>query len=413
MKVILGHTLPPGVAGTIEIDQNGKIVTAPERSHVLGMAFMNAARQFAEQDGITQEQLDSAGGPEVLAWMMGKMGGRLFWCEPADDEAAKVCGRPVYQPDQPGSVTEYDDGNTAVFAQSAHVGSSPESSDVALSGKDGAALARLLSKAQTSGAARFAEVTRAAVASYTGYGELFSRLQLHEISQILAAVNSTAELLGRFRVREMADRAEQSKGLHKFADDVPMSSVGINPLTAIRTPEDALRYFLGLNPKLGVDPERFAGEQRRRAFTLAHSTSEVLTRRVQEAIGKAMGEHKGTADVTEDVARLLDDAGVSTGNPQYSEMVFRTNAMDAYQTGAYEEGRNPDISDVFPAWEYLGVNDERAGADHRPHFGKLFRPAKAFADVRGPRVFNCRCSMRWVDRYELGEREARGEKVTS
>lgn len=306
---------------------------------------------------------------------------------------------------------------TAMADDSAHVGGAvadasgePASDEVALAGRDGKVLARLIRKAKAEGVRRFAEIVGQAVAGYNGSGPLLSRVQSVELAGVLSAVNSTAELLGRLRVREIADRAAKG-GAHRFADDVPLSTAGINPLTAIRTPEEALAYFLGLNPKIGVDPERFANEQRRRAFTLARSANEVLTQKVQEAIGKAMAEHKGTADATADVAKLLDDAGVSTGNPQYSEMVFRTNAMDSYQTGAYEEGLTDDVADVFPCWEYLIVDDERTGADHRPHANKLYPASVPFAKVRGHRSMNCRCSLRWVDKYELADRQSAGERV--
>lgn len=97
MKAILGHTLPPRVIGTIEVSPDGTASTdPPAASEDLERMFMNSARQLAESDGMTDDKLAKMGARDVMIWMLDKMGGRLLWAEPADEEAAKACGRPVY-----------------------------------------------------------------------------------------------------------------------------------------------------------------------------------------------------------------------------------------------------------------------------------------------------------------------------
>lgn len=293
----------------------------------------------------------------------------------------------------------------------AHGEGEPASPEVALAGKDGEALARLIRKTKAAGVKFLSQLTRDAVKRYRGLGPLFDATEEKRIAQSLATLNTTAELLGRSRVREMAERVAVAGDLSRFAEhDVPLSTFADGP-GVIETPQAAVDYFVTLVPKLGIDPERLEDEQRRRAFTLAKSTNEALTSRVQKIIAEGLAENRSAADVTADITGALDAIGTSKRNPQYAEMVYRTNAMDAFQTGVYEEGRHPDVAGLFPVWQYLGIDDERAGEDHRPKFGKFFDAAVPFALARGNRPYNCRCSMRWVDTYEWDDLYGRGARV--
>jgi hypothetical protein len=288
---------------------------------------------------------------------------------------------------------------------------SPASGDVALAGPDGRELARLIRSAKAGGVKVLADLTRGAVERRLAgtRGPLFDRTERERLAQAVAAVNGTADLLGRVRVREQAAR---SRGPRKAfaAGDEPFGSVRTfaDGGVVIVAPEDALDYFLGLVPELGVDPKRWLGEQRRRAFTVAASTEDVLTRKIQQVIADAMraGENRGAS-----VDAVLEAAGVSPANPQYADMVMRTNAQDAYQTAVYEEARHPDVRAEFPVWQYQGIDDHRAGADHRPKFGRYYPATAAFADVRGPRPFNCRCGLEWIDRHTWAELQSQGARA--
>ena len=285
--------------------------------------------------------------------------------------------------------------------------------ETALAGKDGHELNRLIQHAKAAGVKVFNNVMQTAIRHYTGKGPVLSRLQLHQIAGSLATVNTTANLMGRTRTREIADRANEKEGISKFDNETPLSSFPTlaDDVSLIATPQQAVDYFTSLVPSLGVDPFRFASEQLRKAFTLAASSNEVLTAKVQEAIAEGLKYNLGTNKVTQRIADLLNSAGVAPKNPQYSEMVFRTNAADAYQTGMYEEGRHPDVSHVFPAWQYLGIRDGRQGKDHEIHFDKYYPSSAAFASVRGNRPYNCRCSLAWIDAYDWQDLQNQGVKL--
>jgi len=124
------------------------------------------------------------------------------------------------------------------------------------------------------------------------------------------------------------------------------------------------------------------------------------------------------------VNAALDAAGVSPRNPQYADMVVRTNMMSAYNDGATAELQDQDVIDEFPVWLYLGIKDGRQGKDHEPKFGRYY-PSSAsfadvrgprtasFADVRGPRTYNCRCTFAPIYRIEWQRLQAGGAKVSA
>lgn len=363
-------------AGTVESD--GKRVTfdgsQPEYLRTVAETAVQAA---VEHDGIDPATITP---DQVLTIIADRLGNNAAWVT----EPVKMSADPP-----------------------AHVGGNP---DTALAGKDGKELQRLITDSQSAGARILTDLTRDALKGYRGTGPLFNASQVAKLTASLAAVRSTGDLLGRSRVRELADRAMQAGGISKFAADVPFSTFA-EPVGIIDTPERAVDYFLSLFPSLGIDPQRYPDEQRRRAFTLAASTNQVLTEKVQQAIGQSLRDNKSVADATARITELLNQAGVSHRNPQYSEMVYRTNAHDAFQTGLYEEGRHADLAGVFPVWKYLGIRDGRQGADHEPKFDRHYPADATFADVRGNRPYNCRCSMQWVDFMDWEELQSKGVRV--
>lgn len=288
----------------------------------------------------------------------------------------------------------------------------PAPSEVALAGQDGAAFAKLLGQSKAYGVRVMADVVAGALRRFRGRGQLLSEPEVKKLSEALAAVNSTAELLGRVRVRERADRATVFKGDDQSGvPDAPFSTFADESPGILATPETAVAFFMSRRPELGIDPDRFGPLQRRQAFTLARSANKYLTARVQTVIGGALRGNKSDAEATAAISEALAGAGVTPKNPQYAEMVFRTNAMDAFQQGMYDEGRHDDVAETFPCWQYLIVDDDRTGDDHRPKGNKFYPAHAAFSAVRGDRPFNCRCSLRWVDQYEWERLRGRGMRT--
>lgn len=249
---------------------------------------------------------------------------------------------------------------------------------------------------------------------------LFDDAELNDLRDSLASTLSAGDLLGRARVRRLAELASDRQD---FAEGGPFDAFA-DPVPSL-LPRAAIDYFTRLVPSLSVDPMRFGPLMERHAFTMAHAADQVILGRVQSAITAMLAGQPdaipGTVDTTKEtperggeaVERILREAGVSPANPQYGEMVYRTNVMDAYNSGVHAELATPDMQEMFPAWEYLGIQDGREGDDHRPKFGKYYPTSASFAEVRGDRPFNCRCSSRPVTKFEWKRLQDRGAKLES
>lgn len=171
-------------------------------------------------------------------------------------------------------------------------------------------------------------------------------------------------------------------------DDDPLDEDAIWHLQ----PEKAIQYFEGLRPGQQL-PRDWSTTHRRQAFEMAVTTDQTMLERVHGMIADRMKAGTGyDFRFDED----LDALGLSSNNPQYGEMVFRTNVMDSYTDGAYNAvADDPEIADEFPYWEYLVVDDDRLGDDHRDNLtrgvnGTAFYPREVtFEEARGDRPFNC------------------------
>jgi Phage Mu protein F like protein len=278
----------------------------------------------------------------------------------------------------------------------------------AVAGKDGEEFARLIRQSQQKGSALLWRLVRDGLQQYTG-GPLLAPHQLDQLTESFATLRSVGDLMGRTRIREQHDYVLRSNLLSKFSEHIPFVRMS-DQFSVVGTPEQALDYFTGLEPRLGVDPERYPDEQRRRAFTLAVATNETLTRRVQQEIASGIKRGESTADVTARIQAAIDESGVKPKTKDYAMMVVRTNMNEAYQTGAWEEGQHPDVRDLFPVYQYLGIRDGRQGKDHETKFGKYYPGSIPFAQVRGPRVFNCRCNLKYVDMFDWDQLREHGAR---
>lgn len=269
---------------------------------------------------------------------------------------------------------------------------------------------RMLDKSIRFGVENLGRLARAAITRLLRQGNgaltvtaLFSELQRRQLAEYFAATNATANLLGRAMVWDLQARVLRRHGV--IQEDI--SRTPIKPLL----PEEALRYFAQLVPGLAQDLPLFALAQRRTAFTLAVSTDRQLLSTVQGIIRQRLETGKAISAAPKAIREVLDQAGVTPRNPQYSELVFRTNAMDSYTQGLEAERQKPDVAATFKIWEYLGIQDGREGDDHRPNFGKYYPAEISFQDIRGPRIWNCRCVPSPVSVYEWERLKAQGARI--
>lgn len=305
--------------------------------------------------------------------------------EPADESdvlvppvAAPAPGLGFSEPD--GGATDFDDDPPPRPRPTPPPGPAPIGEQQPLAGVDGEKAESLLRQARTDAVAKLSEVSASAVRRLFKSGpaalrakSLYSNDELTALADTLASITATGELLGRARIRR---RMGQARAFSEDATDFSCFDEGV-PLLA---PNEALDYFTGLVPTLGVDKRKFGPLQERRAFTLAAATDQVVLEKVQAVIRDSLQRGEDVKTTAKAIDEVLDAAGVGPRQKGYAEMVARTNLRGSYVAGAQRE--LAQVADYFPVWRYVGIRDGRERDSHRVHFGKYFPSSIPFTEVR-------------------------------
>lgn len=361
------------------------------------------------------------------------------------------------------------------FAELEPEWSAPAEEVVSIAGTDGKRAAELLEVTRKNGLeilqAITAQAIRRLMADPTPLDEttLFNADEIRQLSQSIGIAMAAGDLLGRSRVIRMAQHYE-SKPDHKalelgftpykcatcggIAYDgdlatgvkfiattkcagcnarqpkkslVPMEldrfaeihrgdpqpfEVFADPIPPLQ-PTEAVEYFRRLVPSLTLTADRYGKYLDRQAFTLAVATDETLLDRVKTIIADQL-ETGQRLDPVGDIQDVLTEIGVSNDNPQYADLVYRTNMMDSYVQGQQRQFASPDMQAEFPAWEYHAIVNERSRPHHAARNGLLYPAEVPFGEVRGTdasEVINCRCGWSPIHRSLLNRRLQQGQRI--
>lgn len=229
------------------------------------------------------------------------------------------------------------------------------------------------------------------------------------LTSLFMQANVIPELLGRFKIRSvhgdirLADPVDPEKAADTFVD--PEKAVKLSP-------RKAMEYFKALSPRRKLPlPDDWLQMHRRNAFKMVVTTEKVVLGKVHKYIADRIEDGKVNVGKFETFAEeLLSPMGIWPTNPNYYEMVLRTNVNEAYNDGYRREVmEDPEMMEYFPFWEYMAIDDDRVREEHWANMtggikGSAFYPqSETFEKVRGPNLYNCRCGFRWVDVYEARE----------
>lgn len=243
--------------------------------------------------------------------------------------------------------------------------------------------------------------------------QFFNADEQEELAEALEECLAPADLLGRASVMLRLEKARaHSDKIDKFSEQPAglLQTFAERKISPMK-PSQALKYFQQLVPSMTLKYEKWKDTLKRKTFTMAEATNKTIVDRVKKAIERrvAAGDTVTGAQAIEDI---LDRVGIHPRNPQYCDMVFRTNYMDIFNVAAEEQRQDPDVVDDFPVWRYMGIRDGRQGKDHEEHFDNYYPAKVSFQKVRGDRVYNCRCQAVPVYKAEWAKLKARGKKVS-
>ena len=162
--------------------------------------------------------------------------------------------------------------------------------------------------------------------------------------------------------------------------------------------QEATKFFKSLNVMSQATFEAATAEVRRLSFTVAGNLSNQMVAVIQAELVRQI--EKGTSLVEFKVAmeaRLKESGFLQTlqgGKMRAShvETVFRTNTMNAYNSGRARQALQPNVVRVFPVWEIRTARDDRVRESHEDLNGKKLLASDPFWRSNYPPFdYNCRC----------------------
>jgi len=166
----------------------------------------------------------------------------------------------------------------------------------------------------------------------------------------------------------------------------------------------------GVGITFGLPPQDAIDFLRLQAFSVAHVENEELLGSLKGLVAKALEQGWTEAEFREEAEGLFDTMGVTRIAKHHIDLVFRQNAVTAYQAGKFYQMSSPDMRGQFPLWEYLTVGDDKVRPAHRAMHGFKAPPDDPVWRVwYPPNGFNCRCD---VEPLHYTEVQAEGLRPT-
>lgn len=155
---------------------------------------------------------------------------------------------------------------------------------------------------------------------------------------------------------------------------------------------EAINYFVKKAPILYEKLDDITSSVKDTFFYIKRSTELEATKRVLESLKKTL-ENGGTyQEWKQDISDIADKAGLGEDG-WYSNLVYRQNMVNAYQSGRYEQ-QMEDSDEYFSYLLFDGVEDDRQTDFCRTYSGKVYKKSDPiWALIYPPNHFNCRSSV--------------------
>jgi SPP1 gp7 family putative phage head morphogenesis protein len=222
--------------------------------------------------------------------------------------------------------------------------------------------------------------------------------RLDELRVLAGQTMTLADLYGRRRALLWTEYAQA--GVKQAARIEVYCSTYTNPIVPSIPFNEAISDFKKRVPELAHTAEAVSNAyMNRHAFACARSADLFVTQRVQEKLVDALS--RGWT-MEKAIAEIAGEAENWTN--AYAETVYRTNVHTAYANGEREQAMDPVAVSVLPAWVFEAVGDVDTRPNHLAANGMIAAKRDNIWEKWYPPVgYNCRCSVREMDVYELEE----------
>lgn len=166
------------------------------------------------------------------------------------------------------------------------------------------------------------------------------------------------------------------------------------PLEPGLTFDESVARMLKADPRLAED---FREVQRlyssEKVFAMARSASQNVTERVQKEVAKLMEVGTSSGEIENailEIGRSAEMGAVRDWTQAYAATVFQTNANTANSEGRMQQMLDPEVEEVLPSMELIGVDDFAERENHAAARG-LIAPTNhpIWSRFRPPLGYNC------------------------
>jgi len=188
-----------------------------------------------------------------------------------------------------------------------------------------------------------------------------------------------------------------------------------------RPPKAAAEYFGSKGYTVSWGWQEVSAEAHARAFTVAGVMKVDALKTIRDSLDHAIANGQTLEAWKKSVIPELEKHGlwgrhklvnpetgeVKTLTPRRLDTIYRTNLQTSYMAGRYRALR--DNVAERPWWRYVAVMDRRTRPSHRLLNGKTFRFDDPFWSKYWPPCgWNCRCTVRAINRDDLDASEVPG-----
>jgi phage gp29-like protein len=185
----------------------------------------------------------------------------------------------------------------------------------------------------------------------------------------------------------------------------------VDPQFVTRTLQDAVRWFKATNVVSKSVFNRLDVAAKRRAFTIAGVTNDLVLQKAKDELESLIRTGGQLRNFRAAVSQRFENAGFTPVNASHVETIYRTNVLNAYNSGRYAQATQPAVLRVRPYWQIRTVNDgpPRQRATHQAvHMWVLNASDSFWKSAYPPFGFNCRCRVVSMSKVEV---EARGLQI--
>lgn len=176
--------------------------------------------------------------------------------------------------------------------------------------------------------------------------------------------------------------------------DLPALQLASSKSFTERPYNEASRWFQSLNVVNKNTYNKLDAAAKRRAFTVANVHNQQQLEIAKEELKRTLERGHGLKAFSESLNDRFALAGMTTLNASHVETVYRTNVLNAYNSGRHAQMTQPAVLRARPYWRISTVNDgpPRQRATHQAVHNWVIRADDSiWTRTFPPFGFNCRC----------------------